>query len=145
MSKPEPAVQRQAPRSRRRLRTRIIVSFALLGFGLTLLFAVAMLYLRNRLEAQLIETTLQYEVANLVRHVETRHRRPVLPVFDDHLQRQKRRQCRPHLAPGRHEVREGIPTWCRGLQGRGGGRTRREALHSLIRYTVTDAAPRPMC
>ena len=39
---------------RRRLRTRIIFSFFLLGFGLTALFAVSSLYLRSKLEGQLI-------------------------------------------------------------------------------------------
>ena len=46
------------------------------GGVLPLLFflAVAMLYLRNRLENQLIENTLQREVANLVAQVESARR-----------------------------------------------------------------------
>jgi signal transduction histidine kinase len=47
---------------RRRLRSRIIISFALLGFVLTALFAAATLWLRETLENQLIAETLQREV-----------------------------------------------------------------------------------
>ena len=54
---------------RRRLRTRIIFSFFLLGFGLTALFALSTLYLRSKLEGQLIESTLQREVDNFVLQV----------------------------------------------------------------------------
>ena len=52
---------------RRRLRTRIILSFLALGFGLTALFAVSSLYLRSKLEGQLIDDTMQKEVDSLVR------------------------------------------------------------------------------
>ena len=54
---------------RHRLRSRIILSFLLLGFGLTATFALASLALRNRLESQLIENTLQKEVDSLVEQV----------------------------------------------------------------------------
>ena len=54
---------------RRRLRTRIIFSFFLLGFGLTALFAASSIYLRAKLEGQLIESTLQREVDNFVQQV----------------------------------------------------------------------------
>jgi hypothetical protein len=53
-------------RYRRRLRSRIIISFALFGVGLTALFAAATIYLRARLEDQLINNTLQREVKNFV-------------------------------------------------------------------------------
>jgi signal transduction histidine kinase len=46
---------------RRRLRSRIIVAFVLLGFGLTALFAVSTLLLRARIENQLVENWLQNE------------------------------------------------------------------------------------
>ena len=111
MSRPDAATLRHAPRGQRRLRTRIIVSFALLGFGLTLMFAVAMLYLRNRLESQLIETTLQDEVASLVRHVETRPTEaPFFRLFDARtFSDENAYKINPlyrTLAPGMHEVRE---------------------------------------
>jgi len=46
---------------RRRLRSRIIVAFVVLGFGLTALFAVSTLILRARLENQLVEDWLRQE------------------------------------------------------------------------------------
>ena len=51
---------------RRRLRSRIIISFALFGFALTALFAIATLYMRARLEDQLINNTLTREVKDFV-------------------------------------------------------------------------------
>ena len=51
---------------RRRLRSRIIVSFLLLGFGLTAMFAVATIILRARLEGSLVESWLQSEAKNFV-------------------------------------------------------------------------------
>ncbi|HSS05758.1 MAG TPA: HAMP domain-containing sensor histidine kinase [Rhodanobacteraceae bacterium] len=53
-------------RYRRRLRSRIVISFALFGLGLTALFAAATIYLRVRLEDQLINSTLAREVQNFV-------------------------------------------------------------------------------
>ncbi|MEO8802650.1 MAG: HAMP domain-containing sensor histidine kinase [Rudaea sp.] len=51
---------------RRRLRSRIIISFAVFGLALTALFAVATMYMRARLEDQLINNSLQREVKNFV-------------------------------------------------------------------------------
>ncbi len=51
---------------RRRLRSRIIISFALLGFVLTALFAAATLWLRSVTENDLIDGWLQNEAANFV-------------------------------------------------------------------------------
>src|SRR4051812_37232984 len=53
-------------RYRRRLRSRIIISFALFGLGHTALFAAATIYLRVRLEDQLINSTLTRELKNFV-------------------------------------------------------------------------------
>ena len=53
-------------RYRRRLRSRLIVSFGLLGFALTVTFPLATLYLRERLENQLIGDFLTQEVAAFV-------------------------------------------------------------------------------
>lgn len=53
-------------RSRRRLRSRIIISFALFGLGLTALFAAATIYLRVRMEDQLINDTLTRELSHFV-------------------------------------------------------------------------------
>jgi len=54
---------------RHRLRTRIIFSFLLLGLGLTGLFALSTMYLRSRLEGQLVDNTLQKEVDSFVAQV----------------------------------------------------------------------------
>lgn len=51
---------------RRRLRSRIIISFALFGFGLTALFAVATVYMRGRLEDQLVNNSLERELQKFV-------------------------------------------------------------------------------
>ena len=51
---------------RRRLRSRIILSFLLLGFGLTALFALATIAMRARLEGSLVDSWLQSEASNFV-------------------------------------------------------------------------------
>jgi len=51
--------------SRRKLRFRLVVSFALFGFGLSALFAFAALNIRSRVEDQLITSSLQDEVDHL--------------------------------------------------------------------------------
>ena len=45
-------------RSRRKLRFRLVVSFALFGFGLSALFAFAALNIRTRVEDQLVNNSL---------------------------------------------------------------------------------------
>ncbi len=52
------------PRHRQRLRARIIISFLLLGFGLTALFAVSTLALRERIENQLVVDWLGEEASS---------------------------------------------------------------------------------
>ena len=44
--------------SRRKLRFRLVVSFALFGFGLSALFAFAALNIRSRVEDQLVNASL---------------------------------------------------------------------------------------
>jgi len=51
---------------RRQLRSRIIVSFALFGFALIALFAAASIYLRARLEDQLVNNALERELKEFV-------------------------------------------------------------------------------
>ena len=51
-------VRRRPARFRRRLRSRIILSFVLLGFGLTALFAYATIIARQRVENQLVEDVM---------------------------------------------------------------------------------------
>lgn len=54
----EPAAARR-PRARRRLRTRIILSFALFGFTLTTLIAATTVYLRDRVENTVLGAALE--------------------------------------------------------------------------------------
>ncbi|HEU4814188.1 MAG TPA: HAMP domain-containing sensor histidine kinase [Xanthomonadaceae bacterium] len=53
---------RRRPRYRRQLRTRIILAFVLLGFGLTLLLAYTTNWTRNRVENQLVEDVLNSNI-----------------------------------------------------------------------------------
>jgi signal transduction histidine kinase len=66
--------------SRRKLRYRLIVSFALFGFGLSALFAVAALYVRAKVENQLITASLQGDVNQAV---ENKHENPDQPLKSD--------------------------------------------------------------
>ncbi len=52
-------------RSRHKLRFRLVVSFALFGFGLSALFAVTLFKIRSRIEDQLINNSLLNQVDNL--------------------------------------------------------------------------------
>jgi signal transduction histidine kinase len=68
---------------RRRLRSRIILSSLLLGFGLTSLFAFATVILRHRLEGQLLDSTLLDEATSLNTQVrENPNRAPTFSFFD---------------------------------------------------------------
>jgi signal transduction histidine kinase len=58
MPTPKRAASRRKVRYRRRLRSRIILSFVLLGFGLTALFAYAAILARQRVENQLVEDVM---------------------------------------------------------------------------------------
>lgn len=140
--------ERKPTRYRRRLRSRIILSFLLLGFGLTALFAVATLYLRNRLESQLVETTLQREVTNLVSQIEKNpDEAPFFLIFDARTwsprNAYKVDPLYRNLDPGLHDIRQQAPdgSWHvykvavrRGVSPKG------ENFTSLVRYDVTSAA-----
>ena len=67
-------------RSRRKLRFRLIVSFALFGFGLSALFAVAALNIRSKVESQLVTASLQQDVDQAVEKV---HKDPSKPAGSD--------------------------------------------------------------
>ncbi len=66
--------------SRRKLRFRLIVSFALFGFGLSALFAVAALNIRSKVESQLVTASLQQDVDQAVEKV---HKDPSKPAGSD--------------------------------------------------------------
>jgi signal transduction histidine kinase len=63
--------------SRRKLRFRLVVSFALFGFGLSALFAVASLYVRAKVEDQLVVSALQNDVDQAVDKVVAHPGEPV--------------------------------------------------------------------
>ena len=142
------APPRRQRRYRRRLRSRIILAFVLLGFGLTTLFAFSTLALRNRLEAELVETTLQREVSNLVEQVERNpDEAPFFLIFDartwsprnafkvDPLYRD--------LPEGVHDIRQQAPdgSWhVYKVAVRKGYRPGEGEFTSLVRYDVTGAA-----
>ncbi|MEK0265067.1 HAMP domain-containing sensor histidine kinase [Stenotrophomonas sp. TWI819] len=72
--------RRRAP-YRRRLRSRIIVSFVLLGFCLTTLFAFATNWTRARVESQLVEDVMNRNIDEFAkRFYSDRTRNPDLPV-----------------------------------------------------------------
>ena len=63
MAPPDRATaRRKRPTYRRRLRSRIILSFVLLGFGLTTLFAFATQWTRNRVENALVEDVMNQNI-----------------------------------------------------------------------------------
>lgn len=69
--------------SRRKLRFRLVVSFALFGFGLSALFAFAALNIRTRVEDQLVTASLQQDVDQAVEQV---HRDPSKPAGSELLE-----------------------------------------------------------
>ncbi len=62
MQKAEASPPRPVPRGRRRLRTRIILSFALLGLSLTLLLAFATNWVRGRVEEDMITDVMDRNI-----------------------------------------------------------------------------------
>ncbi|TWT17706.1 sensor histidine kinase [Luteimonas wenzhouensis] len=139
---------RREHRYRRRLRTRIILSFLLLGLGLTTLFALATLYVRSKLENQLIEQTLEREVSNLVEQVERNpDEPPFFLIFDARTwSPQNAFKVDPlyrDLPPGIHDVRQQAPDGSMHdykVAVRQGVSPNGTPFTSLVRYDVTGAA-----
>ena len=138
----------RARRFRRRLRTRIILSFVWLGFGLTALFAFATWNLRSRVENQLVERTLQREVDNLAMQVEKNpDEAPFFLMFDARTWSDKNAfKVDPlyrDLTDGLHDIRQQAPdgsSRAYKVAIRKGVRPDGTQFTSLIRYDVTDAA-----
>ncbi len=63
--------------SRSKLRVRLLVTFTLFGFGLSALFAAASLYVRAKVENQLINKSLEADVQQAL---ENKHRHPDQPL-----------------------------------------------------------------
>ncbi|MHB8912424.1 MAG: sensor histidine kinase [Lysobacter sp.] len=67
-------------RNRRRLRSRIILAFVLLGFGLTTLFAFATNWTRSRVENQLVEDLMNRNISEAARQFELDPKNPQFAV-----------------------------------------------------------------
>ncbi|HEY4556151.1 MAG TPA: HAMP domain-containing sensor histidine kinase [Lysobacter sp.] len=67
MAPPTSQPPRRRARYRRRLRSRIILAFVLLGFGLTILFAYATNWTRNRVENQIVEDVMNRNIDEYAR------------------------------------------------------------------------------
>ena len=67
-------------RNRRRLRSRIILAFVLLGFGLTTLFAFATNWTRTRVESQLVEDLMNRNISEAARQFELDPTNPAFAV-----------------------------------------------------------------
>ena len=75
------SIRRRPARFRRRLRSRIILSFVLLGFGLTVLFAFAAVWASRYIEKQMIEDLMNRNIEVMARtHAENPNARPTLEV-----------------------------------------------------------------
>jgi signal transduction histidine kinase len=73
--------RRRPTRYRRRLRSRIVLSFLLLGFGLTLLLAFATNWARSRVENQLVEDVMNRNINEYARrYYADPSRNPAVPV-----------------------------------------------------------------
>jgi len=128
---------------RRRLRSRIIVSFLLLGFGLTAMFAFATVALRNRLEGQLLDNTLQNEADSLVAQVRADpSRQPSFSFFDagtfsDRTAYKMPLELQP-LGTGVHDL---VQVDANGRQHHYKYAIKRDAdLISFVRYDVTGSS-----
>ncbi len=143
-----PAVAGKASKFRHRLRTRIILSFVLLSFGLTAMFAMAAWNLRSRLENQLVERTIQREVENLANHVQTNpNEPPFFLVFDARTwsdeNAYKVNPLYRDLPEGVHDIaQEGIDGEIHSYKValRKGKMADGTEFTSLVRYDITDAA-----
>ncbi len=96
--------RRRGARFRRRLRTRIILSFLLFGTALTALFAYLTDYARQRVENQLVEDVMNRNIDEYARrYYSDPNRNPDLPV----------QQIRAYVftADRFDQVRQGQPEW----------------------------------
>ncbi len=93
---------------RRRLRSRIIVSFLLLGFGLTAMFAFATIALSNRLEGSLVESWLQSEANNFVRFKRANPAPEANFTFSRQIEASAYRPGRPSIPFAWRELKTGV-------------------------------------
>lgn len=88
---------------RRQLRSRIILAFVLLGFGLTALFAYATNWTRNRVEDQLIKDVMNQNIDEYARRFYSDpQRNPAVPI----------QQIRAYVfSPESERLRTDFPEW----------------------------------
>ena len=102
---------RRRPRYRRQLRSRIILAFVLLGFGLTALFAFATNWTRNRVETQLVEDVMNKNIDEYARqYYSAPDRNPEIQVqqmFARHVRRERFEELRQE-EPDWYELSDGI-------------------------------------
>ncbi|MDG6347891.1 HAMP domain-containing sensor histidine kinase [Luteimonas sp. 8-5] len=109
----ETSRRKPAARYRRRLRTRIILSFLLLGFGLTLLLAFATNWARNRVENQLVEDVMNKNIDEYARRFYSDPaKNPDLPVQQmlARVVRQPNFEALRREQPDWYEFKDGIHT-----------------------------------
>jgi signal transduction histidine kinase len=116
---------------------------------LTILFASATIYIRNRLEREVLEKTLRREVDSLVYQVSRDpDTRPSFALYDAYSWApDKAALANPlyrDLPPGIHEVREQLPdgsihVWKTAVK-RGVVESTGKPFTSVVRYDITDAA-----
>ena len=96
---------------RRQLRTRIILSFVLLGFGLTLLLAFATTWTRTKVENELVEETLNTNIdqyaAQYAFSGDPKIALPVQNMFGQVVRREDREKLR-QTQPDWYELPDGI-------------------------------------
>jgi signal transduction histidine kinase len=100
---PTAPVRRRPTRYRRRLRSRIVLSFLLLGFGLTLLLAFATNWARSRVEDQLVVDVMNRNINEYARryYADPGHN-PAVPV----------EQIRAYaFAPDSDRLQRDFPEW----------------------------------
>lgn len=98
-------------RSRRKLRFRVTLSFALFGLGLSVLFAVSAMYVRAKVEDQLVNSALQADVDS---NVDKLHDNPAYQAhsqlvegwFKSERTLYKMPLAWQHLRSGVHDIRE---------------------------------------
>ncbi|MFC4727635.1 sensor histidine kinase [Coralloluteibacterium thermophilus] len=97
-----------APRRyRRRLRSRIILSFLLLGFGLTAIFAVSTMVLRARIETQLVEEWLEDETRNFL-DFKREHPEPEALYSPELIELYIFRRDSPNINPAWRGLQDGV-------------------------------------
>lgn len=118
-SPPPPPGKVLRPRHRQRLRARIIISFLLLGFGLTTLFAVSTLVLRERIENQLVVEWLDAE-AHTYLEFKRAHPEPdaAYGLQEQQIEMFAYRPESPNIPLAWRDLAEGVHDW-RDPDGRG--------------------------